>query len=432
MSTRASHKVDAFLQTIARSGLISDKRLQTAIESASDETRQRADMLAEHLTRQGVLSAFQASKLLQGIDRGLVLGPFHILTPVGRGGMGAVYLARDTRNQRLIALKVLPPQRYRQEERQLARFRREMDICTKVSHPYLTRTFESGVLNNVYYIAMEYVPGVTLRRKVADSGPLPVSRCARLFAQVCAALGYAHSQGLIHRDLKPANIMITPNGHAKVLDLGFALIEGEELPADKTIIGGQGYVVGTMDFVAPEQVADATGVDGRADLYSMGCTLFYALTGQVPFPGGTSQQKLRKHLNELPPIISDLNPTVPAGFVKLIEQLMAKNPSERPSRAEDVRRFLLYWAGDEPELPIDTIVDNSDPHEVFDLPADQIQAASFWETVPGSVFVNTEQRPNWDQPRKKSRLGVYLLVAVIMLAGLFLAAFAVAIVMLLK
>ena len=346
--------------------------------------------------------------------------------------MGAVYLARDTRNQRLLALKVLPPQRYQQEERQLARFRREMEICPKVSHPHLTRTFESGVLNNVYYIAMEYVPGVTMRRRVADVGPLPVSRCARLFSQVCSALGHAHSQGLIHRDLKPANIMITPNGHAKVLDLGFALIEGEKLPEDKTIVGGQGYVVGTMDFVAPEQVADATGVDGRADLYSMGCTLFFALTGQVPFPGGTSQQKIRKHLNELPPIISDLNPTVPSGFAKLIEQLMAKDPNRRPSKAEDVRRFLLYWAGDEPELPMDMAVDNSDPHEVFDLKADGIQAGSVWDAMPVSVFVNTEQRPNWDKPERKSRSLFYLLLGAGLFLGVLLIALVVALIKLVK
>jgi eukaryotic-like serine/threonine-protein kinase len=210
------------------------------------------------------------------------------------------------------------------------------------------------------------------------------------------------------------------------------LIEGEELPADKTIVGGQGYVVGTMDFVAPEQVADATGVDGRADLYSMGCSLFYALTGQVPFPGGTSQQKIRRHLNELPPSISDLNPTVPTGFAKLIEQLMAKDPRERPPRAEDARRFLLYWAGDEPELPIDMAVDNSDPHEVFDLQADQIQAGSVWEAMPVSVFVNTEQRPTWDQPQPKSRKWFYLILGLGLFGGVLLIAFVAALVVLFR
>jgi serine/threonine protein kinase len=432
MPKRSSLKSDVFLKTVARSGLISDERLQKAVASASDVTLHHADQLADYLTQQGLLSAFQASKLLQGVDRGLVLGPYHILAPVGRGGMSAVYLARDTRNQRLVALKVLPPQRYMQEERQLLRFRREMEICAKVSHPHLTRTFDSGVLNNVYYIAMEYVPGVTLRRKVADVGPLPVARCARLFAQVASALDHAHSQGLIHRDLKPANIMITPNGHAKVLDLGLALIEGEELPEDKTIVGGQGYVVGTMDFVAPEQVTDATGVDGRADLYSFGCSLFYALTGRPPFPGGTSQQKIRRHLNELPPSIADLNPTVPAGFVKLIEQLMSKRPEDRPARAEDVRRFLMYWAGDEPELPMDMAVDNADPHEVFDLQSDQIEAGSFWETVPVSVFVKNETKPAWDRPEKKSRVWLYGILALSFLAGFFLVGFIIAIVVLLK
>ncbi|HEV3146239.1 MAG TPA: serine/threonine-protein kinase [Gemmataceae bacterium] len=380
--------VEPFLKAIARSGLLSDEQIQKAYQAAPTSIRKQPELLADYFVRTGVLSQFQSQKLLQGVEKGLVLGPYHVLAPIGRGGMGGtVFLARDARDQRLLALKVLPPQKYREEERVLTRFRREMELCQKVSHPHLARAFESNVYHNIYFIAMEFIPGKSLSQKVAGDGLLPVHRTARIFAQVCSALQYAHQQGLIHRDLKPSNIMITPNGHAKVLDLGLALMEGEDLPADKSILGGQGYIVGTMDYIAPEQVADPTGVDLRADLYSLGCSLYFALTGQPPFPGGTSQQKMKRHLNEWPTPVTEVNPTVPARFAVLIEHLMSKQPDQRPRSAELVRKQLQAWVGDEPVLPMDTAADNAHPREVFDLETDQMQEGSFWESMPGTIFV---------------------------------------------
>jgi serine/threonine protein kinase len=423
---------DNFIKIAVRSGLLDAERFQAALKRVPAGLRARPDLLAEYFVRTGILTQFQAIKLLQGAERGLVLGPYHMLAPLGRGAMGSVYLARDSRDQRLVALKILPPSKYREEERLLTRFRREMELCQKVSHPHLTRTFEVGVVQHVYYIAMEYVPGTTLRRKVMDEGPLPVHRAARVFAEVASALGYAHSQGLIHRDLKPSNIMLTPNGHSKILDLGLALIEGEELPEDKSILGGQGYVVGTMDFIAPEQVADPTGVDARADLYSLGCSLYFVLTGQPPFPGGTSQQKIKRHLTESPLPISELNPTVPAAFVKLAERLMAKKPEERPDNAEDVRRFMLYWVGDEPELPIDVAVDNSNPREIFDLELDQKAEGSFWETVSVIAFVGKSHRPKaaprHDDPVQEASLNWPMLLGGLAVAGMFVVAVLIAVV----
>ncbi len=412
---------DAFLKTLQRSGLLDEARLQTALKPVPAALRGRADTMAEYFVTHGVLTRFQAAKLLGGAERGLVLGPYQILGPVGRGGMGSVYLARDSRNQRLVALKVLPPQKYREEERLLARFRREMEITQKVSHSHLTRTFEAGVLEKVYFIAMEYVPGQSLRRKVSDSGPLPVSRAARVFSQVSAALQYAHGLGLIHRDLKPSNIMITPNGHAKILDLGLALIEGEDLP-DKTIVGGKGYVVGTMDYIAPEQVGDPTGVDARADLYSLGCSLYFVLSGQPPFPGGTSRDKIKHQLNDWPEPLNDLNPTVPSQFAKLIERLMAKEPEHRPASAEEVRRYLAGWVGNEPELPMDTAADNAHPREIFDLETDKLPEGSFWETMPGTVFLNQSTARQRREPAVKSgpSLKLILILAGVMIGGVLM------------
>src|SRR5262245_2699406 len=253
--------LESFLAAVVRSGLLDQIQMQKAVRTLPIPLRRDPAAAVEFLVRTGVLSRFQAEKLLAGAERGLVLGPYRLLAPLGRGGMGAVFLARDGRDQRLVALKVLPPQKYREDERLLARFRREMEMSQKLSHQNITRTFEAGNSQGVYYIAMEYVLGQTLEKKVLDSGPLATIQEPRPFVQVTSALAHAHGQGLIHRDLKPSNIMITPNGHAKILDMGLALIEGEDLPDDKRIVGGVGYVVGTMDFIAPEQVADPTKID---------------------------------------------------------------------------------------------------------------------------------------------------------------------------
>ena len=307
--------------------------------------------------------------------------------------MGTVYLARDSRSESernhspaLVALKVLPAKRAREEERTLARFLREMDMARLVDHPHVTKTFEVGTVDGVHFIAMEYIRGISLRKQIADSGPLSVSRAARFFAEVCDGLQHAHEKGLIHRDLKPSNMMVTPNGHAKILDMGLALMEGEELPSDKTIVGGQGYVVGTMDYISPEQVDDPTAIDGRADLYSLGCSIYMALTGRPPFPGGTSVEKMKRHRNAIADPLTDLNPTISVEFARIVQRLMEKAPENRYSSARHVRKALLRWAEGDAERPLDT-----DPHQTEAQVLDEIEKAQtnpedFFESIPVVVF----------------------------------------------
>jgi hypothetical protein len=344
--------VDDFLKTVLRSGLLDREQLQQALRGVPLDQRDNPDLLAGHLVRAGKLTHFQSRKLLQGTALGLVLGPFHVLAPIGKGGMGTVYLARDRRSEQLLALKVLPPKRAREEERLLARFRREMEMCQRVAHPNIAWTCEVGLCQGVYYIAMEFIPGRSLSRVVAAEGPLPVSRAARLLAEVAAALDHAHHQGIIHRDIKPSNIMVTPNDHAKLLDLGLAMVRGES-GGDREVVGGQGYIIGTMDYLSPEQAEDPTKIDQRSDLYSLGCTLYYAVTGQPPFPGGTAAEKIQKHKTEAPTPVPQLNPDVPPAFIGLLRKLMAKKAGQRPDSAAAVREELLTWAGGESVLPMD-------------------------------------------------------------------------------
>jgi serine/threonine protein kinase len=347
-----------FLRNVLRSRLLGREDLKASLRGVPRERRDDPEALADHLVRNGKLTRFQAGKLLRGISEGLVLGHFRVLAPIGKGGMGTVFLVRDTRSEQLVALKILPPKLARTEERMVARFRREMELSQKVAHPHLAWTYEVGEFRGVPYIAMEYIQGRTLSRIVNEDGPLAVPRAARLMAEVASGLAHAHAQGLIHRDLKPGNILVTPRDHAKVLDLGLALIHGEVVE-DSMVVGGQGYIVGTMDYIAPEQTYDAAGVDPRCDLYSLGCTLYFAVSGRTPFGAGTSKEKIQKHRRETPTPLAELVPALPPGFVALVERLMAKDPDRRPASAEEAECELRYWASGDVEQPPDSAPDVS-------------------------------------------------------------------------
>jgi serine/threonine protein kinase len=344
--------VDDFLRKVLRSGLLERGQLQTTLRSLAKDRREDVPAIAEHLVAHRKLTRFQSYKLQQGITTGLTLGPYQILTPLGRGGMGSVYLALDTRNQRHVALKILPPRAAKREERLLARFQREMELSQKVRHPHLASTMAAGAFQNIHYIAMEYIPGLTLYRIVTSQGPLPVARAAHLFAEVASALAQAHSQGVIHRDMKPSNIMVTPHDHAKVLDLGLAFTEGEEVE-DVEVVGGRGYIVGSIDYMAPEQTRDPTNLDARADLYALGCCLYFTLTGKAPFPDGTVYDKVKAHRHEEPVPLRERNPQVPETFAAIVQKLMAKAPADRFASASEVGAVLSSWRSGN-ELPLDS------------------------------------------------------------------------------
>ena len=379
--------VDTFLRTVLRSGLLSRDELQESLRALPRAQRTDPEAMAEHLIRLGKLSRFQARKLLEGAPLGLVLGPFQVLAPVGRGGMGTVYLARDTRSDLLLALKILPPKRAREEERLLTRFRREMEMSQRVAHPHIAWTYEVGVYQGVYFIAMEYIPGKSLYRLIQDEGPLTVPRAARLFAEVASALDHAHHQGLIHRDLKPSNIMVTPHDHAKLLDLGLALMANEG-KGDREVIGGEGYVVGTMDYIAPEQAENAAKVDARCDIYSLGCTLYYALTGQPPFPGGSNRERIQRHMIEEARSVSELNPTVPAAFADLVARMMAKDPDDRFFTAAAVEEALREWAGDERPQPLDQRTDQEYEQAVITLETQEPSGELLDDVIPMGILVS--------------------------------------------
>ena len=261
---------------------------------------------------------------------------YEILEELGQGGMGIVYKARDLMLNRLTALKVIRPERLSNPDA-VRRFRREAQAAARLSHPHVVLVYECDRDGELHFLAMEYVPGVTLQRLVDRWGPLPIGMACDMVRQAALGLQHASEQGLVHRDVKPSNLMVVaPNGKppprpaVKVLDLGVArlLQAPNAIEESMTTLTRDGAVIGTPDFVAPEQLEDPRAADIRADLYSLGCTFYFLLSGRVPFPGGTMLQKLDRQRWETPPSVDQLRPeAAPAAAV--VRRLMAKRPSDR-------------------------------------------------------------------------------------------------------
>ncbi len=356
-------KLGEFLDTLRRSELLPTDRMDAIARQATPG--EEPVQLAMRLVETGDLTRFQADKLLSGLS-GLVIGNYRILSPLGRGGMGVVYLARERQDSSnvvrpLIALKVLPP-RKAEVDRVRDRFLREMALGRFIrQHPNVARPLDSGEQNGLLYIAMEYAPGRTVREIVLQDGALAAGDAARIFSEVADGLASLHGVGLIHRDLKPGNIIVTPGGTAKLIDFGFALHLGDELPRDPALVGGKGYILGSMDYIAPEQATDATDVSPRSDLYALGASMYFSLSGCPPFPGGTAIQKIKWHRNDSPPPLRSIRPDVPVELAAVVSKLMAKDPNERFASAAHVATILKQWAT--PAAPIAT-VKTSDNHEL--------------------------------------------------------------------
>ena len=295
--------------------------------------------VASQLVARGVLTRFQARELLAGRRR-FRLGQYTVVDELGRGGMGQVFRAEHAMMGREVAIKVLPRAKATPESE--AAFRREMRMLGRLDHPNLVRAFDGGYDAMVYYLVTELVPGLDLRRQVTRHGPLDEPAAASVISQAARGLAHAHRQGLVHRDVKPGNILVTPEGVVKVLDLGLA---GSSLEQESVRLG---RVVGTMDYISPEQIRATDSVGPSADIYSLGCTLYFALAGQPPFPGGDRKSKLHRHLKDQAVPIRTLAPRISAEFARVVEAMMSKSPGDRPASADDVVQRLRAWVPDVP------------------------------------------------------------------------------------
>ena len=303
--------------------------------------------LADKLVEMGMLNAWQASQLLEGRTK-FTLGAYRVIDSIGRGGMGQVFKGRHDVLGRVVAIKVLPRDKSTPEA--IVNFTREIRAQARLDHENLVRAFDAGTDGNVYYLVTEYVPGTDLRKLVRKSirrgGPLTMEQAASIISQVAAGLKHAHEQGLIHRDVKPGNVLVTPDGHAKLSDLGLA----GPLAGDAENDPRFGKIVGTADYLSPDHIQAPWDPTPAWDVYSLGCTLYHAVTGKVPFPHGTAADKARAHCTLRPLDPRRLNPDLDAAFVEVLADMLAKDPAERISSAAQVIARLAPWVGLQPSI----------------------------------------------------------------------------------
>ncbi len=438
---------DTFLGYLRKSGLVEEAAFASVAARHPGVTRGK--VMARMLVADGVLTRYQAERLLAGQSSGFHFGPYRILEQVGKGGMGRVYKAEHRTMRRVVALKLLGNATLK-TERAVQLFLHEIRAVAVLQHPNIVCAYDANVINGRHYLVLEYVDGPNLDQLVRRGGPLPVGLACDYMRQAANGLEFAHGLGMVHRDIKPANILVQRQGQGgagspgliKISDFGLARLAApapchpgmDASPA--TIFTRDNTVMGTPDYLSPEQSRDLHQTDIRSDLYSLGCTFYFLLTGQVPYPGGTALEKLIRHATESPKPVPDFRDDVPAEVIAVLERLMAKKPEDRFQAPAELAAALGPFAvtgsapwtrpGSSPESDLDVQATaggggGTDPSTEYptqpsneELALASTLAANSAETpAPGSLAMLMKKA----RRREPSRVGVAVMLAVAIAAG---------------
>ncbi len=407
------------LPVIRSSGILSEKQLSDIRQKIlqGDYPMHSAE-LAERLIADGLVTSYQAKRFLANRSGGLIVGRYVILDRIGSGSMGRVYKAHHAMMDRVVALKVIAPE-ISSNERVVARFQREMKMVGRLDHPNVVRAFDADRMNKVLYIVMEYVPGVSLGERL-KTGPIPPLEMIEYAAQACQGLAHAHGQGIVHRDIKPSNMLVTQDRRVKVLDLGLGVLM--EADNSATFATADGIAVGTIDYMSPEQ-ACGRDVDGRTDIYGLGCAIYHLTTGKLPFPGSSPIERLGKRISGRHVPITEHLPDVPASFVRVLDRMLAPKPTERFTTAAEAGDALssLIRSKNRSQAAVSTASKSAN-----EMPQPVVAKAE-----PPEVVKLVPQYPGWFSPLAKiaenrprtALAGVMIWVAAIFLAGLALGYF---------
>lgn len=347
-----------FLTRLEASGLLAPAQLQEL--SPRLPATDRGRVIARFLVQENLLTRFQAENLLAGRTHGFILGQYRILDEIGRGGMGRVFRAEHRTMDRVVALKVLASQLTR-TERARHLFLREVRAAARLVHPHIVTAFDASSDDDRFFLVLEFISGPTLAALVREQGPLPIGQACDFVRQAALGLQHAHALGMVHRDIKPSNLLVQPpidpstsaGSVIKVADFGLARF-AEDVPyiestdSSNSIFGVPSVVMGTPDYLSPEQGRNLENVDIRADVYSLGCTLYYLLTGEVPFPGGTPLEKIERHASMEPEPVASLRPIVPPPVAEIVARMMRKLPNDRFQTPAEVAEALEPYAEDKP------------------------------------------------------------------------------------
>jgi serine/threonine-protein kinase len=334
-------KASRFHQAALQSGLIDEAGLAACFDLIPPEKR-TADAIDRRLARQAIatgrLTLWQAQQILSGRSTGYKIDKYVLLDLLGRGGMGRVYLAKDVRLNRMVALKILSAERMN-NPRAIARFQREAKVGAQLQQENLVRVYDEGDAGGVRYLVMEYIEGKNVGQLIGELGSIPWPTAARLCRQIALGLEHARLKELIHRDVNPCNILVTQDGVAKLTDLGLAIDLN-----DQENVTRDGATVGTFDYISPEQARHSRSVDTRADIYSLGCTLYHMIAGRVPFPVASLPEKLYAHQLHEPDPLTEVAPGTPEGLAEVVRKMMKKRLEERYQTPLEVAQALEPYA----------------------------------------------------------------------------------------
>jgi eukaryotic-like serine/threonine-protein kinase len=324
---------NSFLSRVVNSQLVPEEQLSRCLAAAGDDE----ELLADQLLRDGLLTRFQVRQLRAG-SQSLTVGNYIAVDYLGRGGSGIVLKAyHKLMPDRFVAIKTIDTRSLHSSEEVAARFRREIQIVSKLDHPNVVRALDVIQTRNHLYLVLEHIDGPDLGKLVQQSGPLPVGRAVDYAIQVARGLAYAHQQGVVHRDLKPTNLLIAPSDVIKITDMGLARPFGEEGNSNLTM---KGLAIGTPEYMSPEQAEDARTADPRSDLYSLGATLFFLLTGTPTVQGSSFFFKMKNLLTGPVIPLAEMRSDVPADLAAVVDRLRARKPEDRPQTAEETIALL--------------------------------------------------------------------------------------------
>ena len=325
------------LAIVRRSGVLTERQLDEVKGKVLSGGYPHDSLpLAQKLVREQILTEYQAKRFLQGKPHGLTVGKYVIQDRLGSGSMGRVYKAQHTLMGRSVALKVIAPEIV-SNHRVVARFQREMKLVGRLDHANVVRAYDADQLGSMLYIVMEFVAGQSLGQLYRAKGRMDPLAVAGYAAQAALGLAHAHEQGIVHRDVKPSNLFLSEGGRVKVLDLGLGVLM--ESDSASSFATADGIAVGTIDYMSPEQ-ACGKEVDGRSDLYSLGCAMHHLISGRLPFPGDSPVERLGKRINGRPTPIGDLVPNVPPEVAEVMGRLTANRPGDRYQSAGEAAEAL--------------------------------------------------------------------------------------------
>ncbi|HEY3963859.1 MAG TPA: protein kinase [Planctomycetaceae bacterium] len=333
-------------ERLIASKLVTVEQAAECLASASQDGPATDQRLAAEVVRRGWATRWQIEQLLRGqttffVDQGRYL----LLNLIGQGGMGAVYKARHVRMGRDVALKVIDPKRVT-DQSLIHRFKREVEICSKLQHEHIVQALDVGEYAGATFLVLEFVEGSDLASLVRRDGPMPAAEAAAICLQAAAGLAYSHSQGIIHRDIKPQNILLSTAGVVKILDMGLARVLDEAGDDPHTSLTQEGAVMGTVDYMSPEQARDTKSADARSDIYSLGGTLFYLLAGRPPFGGGSMIERLSRLASDTVMRLSEVRLDCPVELDVIVQKMLAKRAEDRFQTAGDVVRALQPLAAE--------------------------------------------------------------------------------------